>query len=152
MRGDLVVLGAGGTARAAVVAAAGLGAGTVTVVARDPAKAEPLLELAAATGVDGRWRAFTYLDLAGFVVAAGAVVSTIPAEVAAGYLAALRGPLAAPLDAIYEPWPSPLAAAVGEAGGRVIDGLQMLLHQAFAQVEQFTGRPAPKEAMAAALR
>jgi len=39
-----------------------------------------------------------------------------------------------------------------EAGGRVIDGLQMLLHQAFAQVEQFTGRPAPKEAMAAALR
>jgi shikimate dehydrogenase len=28
----------------------------------------------------------------------------------------------------------------------------MLLHQAFAQVEQFTGRPAPKEAMAAALR
>jgi shikimate dehydrogenase len=151
VRGDLVVLGAGGTARAAVVAAAGLGAGTVTVVARDPAKAEPLLELAAATGVDGRWRAFTDPDLAGFVVAAGAVVSTIPAEVAAGYLAALR---AAPvlLDAIYEPWPTPLAAAVGEAGGRVIDGLQMLLHQAFAQVEQFTRRPAPKEAMAAALR
>jgi len=27
----------------------------------------------------------------------------------------------------------------------------MLLHQAFAQVEQFTGRPAPKEAMIAAL-
>jgi shikimate dehydrogenase len=56
------------------------------------------------------------------------------------------------LDAIYDPWPTPLAAAVSEAGGRVIDGLQMLLHQAFAQVEQFTGRPAPKEAMAAALR
>ena len=150
VRGDLVVLGAGGTARAAVVAAAGLGASGVTVVARDPAKAEPLLELAAAVGVDGRWRAFADPDLTGAVAAAGAVVSTIPADAAAGHLAALReAPVL--LDAIYDPWPTPLAAAVIEAGGRVIDGLQMLLNQAFAQVEQFTGRPAPKEAMAAAL-
>ena len=151
VRGDLVVLGAGGTARAAVVAAAGLGAASVTVVARDPAKAESLLELAAAVGVGGQWRAFADPDLADVVVAAGAVISTIPADVAAGHLGALQ---AAPvlLDAIYDPWPTPLAAAVREAGGRVIGGLQMLLHQAFAQVEQFTGRPAPKEAMAAALR
>jgi shikimate dehydrogenase len=151
VRGDLVVLGAGGTARAAVVAAAGLGAASVTVVARDPAKAEPLLELAAAVGVGGRWRAFADPGLADVVAAAGAVISTIPADVAGGHLGALQ---AAPvlLDAIYDRWPTPLAAAVGEAGGRVIDGLQMLLHQAFAQVEQFTGRPAPKEAMAAALR
>jgi shikimate 5-dehydrogenase len=41
--------------------------------------------------------------------------------------------------------------AVEAAGGRVISGLQMLLHQAFAQVEQFTGLPAPTEAMRAAL-
>jgi shikimate dehydrogenase len=151
VRGDLVVVGAGGTARAVVVAAAGLGAGRVTVVARDPAKAEPLLELAAAVGVDGRWRAFADPDLAEAVAAAGAVVSTIPADAAAGHLAALReAPVL--LDAIYDPWPTPLAVAVSEAGGRVIDGLQMLLHQAFAQVERFTGRPAPKEAMVAALR
>jgi shikimate dehydrogenase len=151
VRGDLVVLGAGGTARAAVVAAAGLGAASVTVVARDPAKAESLLELAAAVGVGGQSRAFADPDLADVVAAAGAVISTIPADVAAGHLAALQ---TAPvlLDAIYDPWPTPLAAAVREAGGWVIDGLQMLLHQAFAQVEQFTGRPAPKEAMAAALR
>jgi shikimate dehydrogenase len=40
---------------------------------------------------------------------------------------------------------------VSAGGGRVISGLQMLLHQAFAQVEQFTGMPAPREQMAAAL-
>ena len=55
------------------------------------------------------------------------------------------------LDAIYDPWPTPLARAVSERGGEVISGLQMLLHQAFAQVEQFTGRPAPRQQMAAAL-
>jgi shikimate dehydrogenase len=78
------------------------------------------------------------------------VVSTIPADVAAGYAATVAAtPLL--LDAIYDPWPTPLAAAVEAAGGRVISGLQMLLHQAFAQVEQFTGLPAPVEAMRAAL-
>ncbi len=45
----------------------------------------------------------------------------------------------------------PAAAAVEAAGGTVVSGLQMLLHQAYAQVEQFTGRPAPRAQMAAAL-
>lgn len=82
--------------------------------------------------------------------AAEVLVSTIPAEVAAGYAGTLAA-IPVLLDAIYDPWPTPLAAAVGSAGGRVISGLQMLLHQAFAQVEQFTGLPAPREAMTCAL-
>jgi shikimate dehydrogenase len=88
--------------------------------------------------------------LAGLAAGAGAVVSTIPADAAQPHAHLLA---AAPvlLDAIYDPWPTPLAAAVSAAGGRVVPGLEMLLHQAFAQVEQFTGRPAPKEAMRAAL-
>jgi shikimate dehydrogenase len=77
-------------------------------------------------------------------------VSTLPADVAANHAHEFaRAPVL--LDAIYNPWPTPLAAAVSAAGGRVIGGLQMLLHQAFAQVEQFTGRPAPRAAMEAAL-
>jgi shikimate dehydrogenase len=78
------------------------------------------------------------------------VVNTIPADAAARYAPTLA---ATPrlLDAIYDPWPTPLAAAVEAAGGEVISGLQMLLHQAFTQVEQFTGLPAPVEAMRAAL-
>ena len=55
------------------------------------------------------------------------------------------------LDGGVTPTPKALAAAVAAAGGRVISGLQMLLHQAFAQVEQFTGLPAPREAMTCAL-
>jgi shikimate dehydrogenase len=151
LTGDAVVLGAGGTARAAVLASARLGAGRITVVARDKDKAAPLLALAAAAGVDGRWRAFTDPGLIAAATAAGAVISTVPADAAAEHVDVFRG-AAVLLDAVYDPWPTPLAAAVREAGGRVIDGLQMLLHQAFAQVELFTGLPAPKEVMAAALR
>jgi len=77
------------------------------------------------------------------------LVSTIPADVAARYAERFAA-IPVLLDAVYNPWPTPLAAAVAATGGRVISGLQMLLHQAFAQVEQFTGLPAPREAMTCA--
>ena len=147
---EVVVVGAGGTARAAVVAASRVGARRVTVVARDAAKAAPLLELAGATGVPARHCPFTEVGLREEIAVADALISTVPASAAAAYTGVLdRAPVL--LDAVYNPWPTPLAAAVAAAGGTVISGLQMLLHQAFAQVEQFTGRPAPKEVMAAAL-
>ena len=79
------------------------------------------------------------------------VVSTVPADVAASHVDSVVATTPVLLDAIYDPWPTPLAAAVEAAGGRVISGLEMLLNQAYAQVEQFTGMPAPKEAMRAAL-
>jgi shikimate dehydrogenase len=78
------------------------------------------------------------------------VISTIPADAAAAHVATFER-CRLLLDTVYDPWPTPLAAAVLGAGGRVVSGLQMLLHQAFEQVEQFTGRPAPREAMRAAL-
>ena len=81
---------------------------------------------------------------------ADVLISTIPSDAAAGHAAMFAG-VPVLLDAIYDPWPTPLARAVAEAGGEVISGLQMLLHQAFSQVEQFTGRPAPRQQMAAAL-
>lgn len=148
--GRAVVSGSGGTAPAAIVALAELGVGDIAVVARNPDKAARLVDLAARVGAAAR-----FCDLDGGAVAdavsgSGVLVSTLPADVAARYAEAFAG---APvlLDAIYDPWPTPLAAAVTAAGGRVISGLQMLLHQAVAQVEQFTGLPAPREAMIAAL-
>jgi shikimate dehydrogenase len=139
------VLGAGGTAPAAVVGLVELGARQISVAARNPDKAAALVTLGRRLGVDTRWVA-----LGDPLTGADVVVSTLPADVAAGYTGAVAGvPLL--LDAIYDPWPTPLAAAVSAAGGRAISGLQMLLNQAFTQVEQFTGRPAPKEVMSAAL-
>jgi shikimate dehydrogenase len=117
----------------------------ISIVARSREKAAPLLDLGTHIGVNIRW-----IELGTRLVDVDVVVSTIPAEVAARHADTVVGtPLL--LDAIYDPWPTPLASAVDAAGGRVISGLQMLLNQAFAQVEQFTGLPAPKEAMRDAL-
>ena len=84
------------------------------------------------------------------MVRSGVPISKTRPDAAAGH-AGVLAPIPVLLDAIYDPWPTPLAARVTAAGGRVISGLQMLLHQAYAQVEQFTGRPAPRAQMAAAL-
>jgi shikimate dehydrogenase len=148
--GAAVVAGSGGTAPAAIVALAELGVTDITVVARNPDKAAGLVELADRVGTVARFCDLNGDSVGDAVASAQVLVSTLPADVAADH----AGDFAtAPvlLDAIYHPWPTPLAVAVSAAGGRVVSGLQMLLHQAFAQVEQFTGLPAPRAAMEAAL-
>ncbi len=148
--GRALVGGSGGTAPAVVVGLAQLGVTGITVVARNPDKAARLVDLGERIGVATRFCGLDDGGLADEVAAADVLVSTLPAEVAARYAETLA-PAPVLLDAVYNPWPTPLAAAVAAAGGRVISGLQMLLHQAFAQVEQFTGLSAPREAMTCAL-
>jgi shikimate dehydrogenase len=148
--GQALVCGSGGTAPAAVVGLAQLGVSGITVVARNPDKAARLVDLGTRIGVATRFCGLDGGELADEVAAAEVLVSTIPADVAARYAGAFAT-IPVLLDAVYDPWPTPLAAAVATAGGRVINGVQMLLHQAFAQVEQFTGLPAPREAMTCAL-
>lgn len=148
--GTGLVLGAGGTAPAAVVALAELGVEQLIVAARNADKAGELITLAARLGLAGRHCPLEDSALTEAAAQAGVAVSTLPAEVAARFADALAG-LPLLLDAIYDPWPTPLAAAVSAAGGTVVSGLQMLLNQAYSQVEQFTGRPAPRTQMAAAL-
>ncbi len=132
-QGRAVVAGSGGTAPAVVVALAELGVDTVTVVARNPDKAARLVELGERVGVSAR-----FCELGTVVSDATVVVNTLPADVAAQYAETLAH-VPVLLDAIYDPWPTPLATAVTASGGRVISGLQMLLHQAFAQVEHGDG-------------
>jgi shikimate-5-dehydrogenase len=139
------VLGSGGTAPAAVAGLAELGVQDISIVARNRDKAAPLVELGTRLGAETHW-----VELGTALAGVGVVVNTIPADVAARYADTVTTARVL-LEAIYDPWPTPLAEAFVAAGGQVVSGLQMLLNQAFAQVEQFTGRPAPKEAMIAAL-
>jgi shikimate dehydrogenase len=146
-----LVLGAGGTAAAAVVGLAALGVKSVELVVREPARAAETLESAKKAGLDVEVRRWSEADFAALVARAAVVVSTVPPTAVTPIVDTLAG---APclLDVIYHPWPTPLAEAVAVRGGRLATGLDMLLHQAFGQVELFTGLPAPREAMRDALR
>lgn len=147
---EAMVLGAGGTARPALLALAELGATAVTIVARDAGRAASAVELAHRLGLTATVIGFDPAVVGAAARRSGAAVSTVPPAAAAVVADAVA---AAPvvLDAIYNPWPTPLAEAVVRAGHTVVSGLDMLINQAYGQVEQFTGRPAPREAMAAAL-
>jgi shikimate dehydrogenase len=149
-RPTVTVLGAGGTARAALAAAADLGAPAVTVVARRPAAIDELRGAADALGVPligSSWaQAAGHAD-------ADVVVSTVPKGAADPLAGAIAWrPATVLLDALYDPWPTSLAAAASAAGCRVASGLDLLLAQAVGQFEWFTGVPAPVDAMRAALR
>jgi shikimate dehydrogenase len=141
--GSAVVLGAGGTAQAALAALAELGVTEPTVLVRDPARAGELRAAAGRLGVRPAVRA----GLPGPIPPADLVVSTLPA----GAADRLDPPGTVLLDVVYSPWPTPLATAARARGATVISGLAMLLHQAAAQVTLMTGRAAPLGAMRAAL-
>lgn len=144
------VLGAGGTARAALAAAAALGAGQVQVVARRAAAIADLAPVADALAVPVTGVGWD--DHAALAEVVDVVVSTVPKGVA-DPLAGLLGwtPATVCFDAIYDPWPTPLATAAAAAGCRVVSGLDLLLAQAIGQFEQFTGVAAPVPVMRAAL-
>ncbi len=148
--GAVMVVGAGGTSRPALIALAALGAASVTVVARSADRAADTVACGRASGLDAEFLSMSADSLADVAAASRVVVSTVPSAGAAPVASALAS---APvvLDAIYDPWPTPLAEAVAAAGGIVVSGLAMLLNQAYGQVEQFTGCPAPKAAMRAAI-
>jgi shikimate dehydrogenase len=146
----ITVLGGGGTARAALAAAAELGTHTVTVVTRRPEVREELLPAAAA--LDVRIEGVSWAD-APAAFDADAVISTVPKGAADALAETAEWRTGSVLfDAIYDPWPTPLAAAATAHGVPVASGLDLLLAQALSQFEQFTGVvPAPEAAMRTAL-
>jgi shikimate dehydrogenase len=142
----VTILGAGATAKAALVAATELGAQQLTVVARTPSSAEPLRALARNLGIklDVRsWsRQIPEADLAISTVVSGAADSIADAV-------ADSAPLI--VDVIYDPWPTVLAMTAQRAGCTVVSGRDLLVGQAGLQIELMTGRSVPAEVLYAAL-
>jgi shikimate dehydrogenase len=150
--GSVAIIGAGATACSALAAVGELGAAGADVVLRDRSRAADLLATADRLGLKVRLRPWEDLARDDALVP-DVLISTVPAGAADDYAQRLRLTRHAPpavLDVVYHPWPTPLAEAALAAGSVVASGYAMLLHQAAAQVELMTGKPAPLEAMRAA--
>jgi shikimate dehydrogenase len=139
------VLGAGATASSALAALAQVCTGEVTAYVRTPARADEMRawgeRLGGAVHTAGWSEAHRALD-------APLVVATTPAGATDSLAPAVPAAPGTLFDVLYEPWPTPLAAAWGDRGGRVVGGLDLLVHQAVLQVELMTGiAPAPVREM-----
>jgi len=146
-----LVVGAGGAARAVVVALADAGAAEVVVVNRTPARAERAAALAGPAGRVGSRQDVAEADL---------VVQATPLGMAGGVGASDAGgaydQLLDPdqlhlgqvvVDLVYHPARTALLEAAAARGAVIANGLGMLVHQAALAVERWTGRAAPVEAM-----
>ena len=149
--GRAVVLGAGGTAQSAIAALREAGIDDVTVLVRDLGRTAELRDTAERLGVAPRIVAALAdpASASAELVGADVVISTLPPGGADPLVPPGAG--AVVLDVVYAPWPTPFAAAALAAGAGVRSGLEMLLHQAVAQVELMTGKPGPVAAMRTAL-
>lgn len=152
----VVLLGAGGAARAAALHCLRAGVGALWIGNRDPGRLAALLAHlpAAATGVAVR----------------GGALDALPAEVPAGAWiinatsVGLRADDPAPVDLrrwprpalvydmIYNPPETALLRAAGGLGVPRANGLSMLAHQGAAALSLWTGHAAPAGLMLAALR
>ncbi|MEV5971198.1 shikimate dehydrogenase [Streptomyces sp. NPDC051921] len=142
------VLGAGATASSALAALARICPGPVTAYVRSEARADEMRGWGARLGVDVRTAAWD--DAAG-AFAAPLVIATTPAGTTDALAEAVPDAPGTLFDVLYDPWPTRLAAAWSARGGRIVGGLDLLVHQAVLQVEQMTGRaPGPLAAMRAA--
>jgi shikimate dehydrogenase len=147
-----VILGAGGAARAVALALAGAGCADLAVVNRTAKRAGVVAALAGPVGRVGNVDEDADVTQADLVVNATPVGMTGSGALDEGWLVPPsllhRGQVVA--DLIYAPRPTAWLAAAADAGAKTVDGLGMLVHQAAAQLELWTGLAAPVDAMWAA--
>lgn len=148
--GSAVVLGGGATAASVLLALTELGLISAQLLVRDPQRAEETVSV-----VRRHPRApditVTPIDRAERLQA-DLVVSTVPAAAQSPALLAACAEVPAVFEVVYEPWPTPLAAAAISSGRTLVTGLDLLVHQAALQVELMTGSVVAVERLRAAAR
>lgn len=137
----VVVLGAGGAARAVVDALARAGAAQVIVVNRSPDNGVSAAALAGSVGRAGAMSDVVAADLVVNATPIGMGTDAMPVDPAllrAGQIVT---------DLVYHPLDTALLRAARAAGARAVDGLGMLVHQAAHSFRLWTGVDAPVSAM-----
>lgn len=140
-----LVVGAGGAARAVVLALAGAGAREIVVANRTASRAEEAAALAPEVARAGSSEEADAVEL---------IVNATPQGMAGDRAlpvqAAALGPGQLVVDLVYHPALTPLVEAARERGAAAANGLGMLIHQAAHAFRLWTGEDPPLEVMSAA--
>jgi shikimate dehydrogenase len=153
--GEVVVAGAGGAARAVVYACLRAGAARVTVGNRSPAAADALV--AQLRGVSHTSLHATSLEDAAFEKALGSADLAVNATTVGMVDPGMTIPVdalpdwATVFDLVYVPDETPLLRAARARGLRAANGSEMLIAQAAAAFERWTGVGGMADVMRAAV-
>ncbi len=142
----VVVLGAGGSARAVCMGLKEAGAG-IHIANRTVEKARDLAALCSAS-----WSGLDELDgIQAYILVNTTSVGMRPHEEGIPIDPQLLNRYSVVMDLVYSPLETRLLREARDRGAIVINGLRMLLLQALAQFELWTGRLAPVDVMEKAL-
>jgi shikimate dehydrogenase len=137
---SVLILGAGATARAAIASVSAIGT-NVAVVSRNPER-EAAMNKASSISVSYLpWEVTEALN------SADLVINTTPGQAADYFLSGIDKPRGTLFEVLYHPWPTVISKAWSDSQAQVIDGLDLLIHQAIAQVEIFSGIACDREVL-----
>lgn len=139
------VVGGGATATSVLLALAELGCERAVLLVRDPARARPTVESVRAHPRAPEVSVTPLGEVSRLAV--DLVVSTVPAAAQSPALLAATAAVPTVFEVVYDPWPTPLAAATTDSGRVLVSGLDLLAHQAARQVELMTGRAVPVDVL-----
>ena len=153
---DVVVLGAGGAARAVVVALALAGVASITIANRTVEKAVSLAEeMAEKTGVTMHGMGLTDARLSEAVHQSELLVNTATTSMDANHPLLISADWLQQrtivYDIVYTPPVTPLMQAANARGCRTLGGIGMLVHQGAIAFEKWTGVAPCTETMREAL-
>lgn len=129
---SVLIIGAGATARAAIASVSAI-TKSVSVVSRNSEREAAINK---ASGINVSYLPWKLTDE---INDADLVINTTPNHAADFFLSGINKPRGTLFEVLYHPWPTAISRAWSETQAQVIDGLDLLIHQAIAQVEIFSG-------------
>jgi len=145
--GDVLIIGGGATARAAAAACDGIST-RISVMVRSQSTVKEISNCVESSDLDflqwGDSNIFETADL---------IISTTPAFATDSLVKNFpANPSGAFFDVLYNPWPTLALETWSGFGGQVVDGLDLLIHQAIDQIEIFSREKVERAGMAQLLR
>ena len=145
--GEVLIIGAGATARAAAAACDGK-ADRISVMSRSIARADAISNCVEISDVEFvSWQDYGAFEYANVIISTtpkgvtDSLVDFFPTQKTALFF-----------DVLYDPWPTAALKSWSSKGGAVVDGLDLLIHQAIEQVSIFSGESVDRGSMAALMR